>query len=577
MIAPIELGGSVITKAEAGGERDRRGRHAPGFVNSVVGAVIIIVVASLAITAQQTPPPALAELAPSAVQQLKDAPQEQTSDAGEGDGGQGAGGLGTTTTTAAADTPGGAAEASTTIPSIERARVRRCVGDPPRQTEDPQSPPCVPYWTGDNGGATYRGVTRETITLAYPALDERVAEDLMAYFNKRYEFYGRKLKIVPAGQGNVCKDRKASAVQADEEAKAFVGMAANNGNAGACFQTEMARRHLLSSASNVQFGENEMSPLAPYMWQYAMSFDKVMRAVGEMYCARMHGQNAVRAPDPLLKTKPRKLGVIMQNVLRDTDMDTSALDRALAACGAKVEEMARLSSNDDVGLTSPDKAQLAMASMKSHDITTILNLGIAFAAQSISSAADAQRYYPEWIFTTYGGFDSNTVISAFWPQASERQAIFGLTVAPPMRRWALEPAFTAMREVDPGVDPAANINQVQEFTNQYRMMLVAASGIQMAGPNLTPDTFSAALQRTTFPNPKNDPSMSGSVGFSGDHTMTDDIAEFWWSEAAKGPQGWQTAGAVGSVCYLDNGARRRLGAWPKGAGGFFEGTCTNFA
>ena len=34
--------------------------------------------------------------------------------------------------------------------------AKRCVGSPPRQTEDPLSPPCVGYFEGDNFGATAR-------------------------------------------------------------------------------------------------------------------------------------------------------------------------------------------------------------------------------------------------------------------------------------------------------------------------------------------------------------------------------------------------------------------------------------
>ncbi|HEX9889335.1 MAG TPA: hypothetical protein VGA69_07640, partial [Nitriliruptorales bacterium] len=41
--------------------------------------------------------------------------------------------------------------------------TKRCVGDPPRQTEDLMSPPCVAHFGGDNGGATYHGVTGEQI------------------------------------------------------------------------------------------------------------------------------------------------------------------------------------------------------------------------------------------------------------------------------------------------------------------------------------------------------------------------------------------------------------------------------
>src|SRR5687768_11157954 len=41
----------------------------------------------------------------------------------------------------------------------------RCVGSPPRQTEDPLSPPCVPYFEGDNFGDTYQGVTEDEVKL----------------------------------------------------------------------------------------------------------------------------------------------------------------------------------------------------------------------------------------------------------------------------------------------------------------------------------------------------------------------------------------------------------------------------
>src|SRR5688500_5249134 len=50
---------------------------------------------------------------------------------------------------------------------IKTASTKRCVGNPPRQTEDPLSPPCVAVFTGDNGGATYQGVTREEVRVLF--------------------------------------------------------------------------------------------------------------------------------------------------------------------------------------------------------------------------------------------------------------------------------------------------------------------------------------------------------------------------------------------------------------------------
>src|SRR5581483_1652672 len=46
-----------------------------------------------------------------------------------------------------------------------RPNQKQCVGTPPRQTEDPTSPPCVPFFQGDNFGTTYQGVTKNEITV----------------------------------------------------------------------------------------------------------------------------------------------------------------------------------------------------------------------------------------------------------------------------------------------------------------------------------------------------------------------------------------------------------------------------
>ena len=45
--------------------------------------------------------------------------------------------------------------------------TKRCVGKPPRQTEDPLAPPCVASFAGDNFGVTYQGVTKDEISVLF--------------------------------------------------------------------------------------------------------------------------------------------------------------------------------------------------------------------------------------------------------------------------------------------------------------------------------------------------------------------------------------------------------------------------
>src|SRR3979409_813463 len=97
-----------------------------------------------------------------------------------------------------------------------------------------------------------------------------------------------------------------------------------------------------------------------------------------------------------------------------------------------------------------------------------------------------------------------------------------------------------------------------------------ASGIQMAGPNLTPATFEPGLQRARFPNPDH-PIMAGKVGFlGGSHSMTIDAAEIYWSSTATGPYPDATAG---TFCYVDHGRRHSSGNFPVGGDPFFNPVC----
>src|SRR5207249_12173565 len=102
-----------------------------------------------------------------------------------------------------------------------------------------------------------------------------------------------------------------------------------------------------------------------------------------------------------------------------------------------------------------------------------------------------------------------------------------------------------------GVDPVVR-------HHEYRDLLLLASGIQMAGPNLTPGTFEAALQRTVFPNPPS-PLFAGHVGFStGSHRQTIDAAEWWWSVNTVSPYKRPN----GTICYVDHGLRHSPDDWP---------------
>src|SRR5687767_4595120 len=188
--------------------------RSPGVAYTVVTVALAVLVGTLALTSRQTAPPTIAEFAPQAVEQIT----ASSDDAG----GTRGGASGETSTLDEQAAANDAAQQT-----IDVARVRQCVGDPPRQIEDPQSPPCVPYWSGDNGGATWHGVTRDEIrVVATTNYNPSVFAAWQAFFNKRFEFYGRHIRLSERPIAGTPTGDRAAAQAAYEQDRAFASVSA---------------------------------------------------------------------------------------------------------------------------------------------------------------------------------------------------------------------------------------------------------------------------------------------------------------------------------------------------------------
>jgi hypothetical protein len=552
--------------------------RSPGLVYIGLSLAIVVIVASLAITASQSPPPAIAELAPEA-EQIKDAPPEQSSDLGSAGGGGGAGGGVTTTTSTALPLAG----ASTTLPK-RQPRQRRCVGSPPRQTEDPQSPPCVPSWDGiDNGGATSKGVTADEIRVAVPTVEgalDRHDEAMELYFNTRYELYGRKLRLIPyrhAGHNVPCSSMKADAIKVDKEIDAFASLtySIQRGNE-ACHYDELARRGVISVQTQNNppaGGEAHLEKFAPYEWNYLPSVDKILRSLGEVICKNLAGLAPAHALGAQRAATRRKLGLVTEVALAGAPtLDTALLDAALDACGVErflVEQNSNVSPGERNTL-----AKDAVLKFKDAGVTSVVCLcDASYLVQHLFPQATLEAYYPEWIVQDYQGQDTDTQMAA-GNQSDQKSQTFGVRSwnKPVLRNDS--PFWMAIRESDPTF-PAGRY--VYSFT--YWSMLVLASGIQAAGPNLTPQAFQAGLYRTEFSNPGcgGPPYYQACVDFGPvNHTMIQDATLVWYDTQAPPRDTDPSAGGptAGGFCYVDAGRRYRPGPFPAGVRPFFQPTCS---
>jgi hypothetical protein len=569
------------------GDRTRRFRRpgrSSGTANLGIGVAVLAILVPLLLQAATAAPPSAAEFAPNSQHVIKQAPPGQGVTEGPGK-------------PPPPTHPPSAGPTPTPSPStltVPENQVLKCVGPPPlRQIEDPQSPPCKAYWKGDNGGATAQGVTRDAVYIAIPTPESKQSnyEALKKFFNKRFQFYGRKLVFEycngtsNSGEGDQATqdaDAATAAAGCAGDPKPFASQFYRQNNGRYYMEAMGCRYRVVTVGSYSPYDSTYMNQCAPYLYQYPMVVDQEFATIGDWTCARLVGRQATHAagnddsvPPKALNKQTRKFGIMLAPFTSDDPVATAKALRPITsrlhACGVDIPSR-DIIINPVTALFDPSSAQNAVLQMKADNVTTILCECNFFSFGSLQRAADSSSYYPEWATSTFGLNDVNSSFILGQGPADQMQHTFGLTFQPQMTRPLLNPYNIALQEGDPSVGPDTT-TLVEAELEIYRGLLLIASGIQMAGPHLTPATFRDGLRRTNFPNPIT-VTHAGFVGFPSDgYSMTDDAAEWWYSTTADGPFS-DSSSHPGTVCYVEKGIRRTIGHFPHGgADPFFAGSC----
>ena len=548
-----------------GGGDARRRPRGPAALHGAVVVVLLALVATIALHAPPPAPPQIAEFAPQPQKQITQAPQGQSSRFGNGATGRGVGG------SAASPTPTPTAPPTPT-PQPVLAQFP-CYGSPPRQTPDPQSPPCVPSWSGNNGGQTSHGVNAQYVCIGAPNSNTPTVDQneqfLANYFNGNFNFYGRHIMLVPEPNtdnsqdvvsGEISNAKQAGTANSPCGGPIFASMpyVGSGSTTGWSYDDQLAQMGVISVAERPMFTNAVMDSRAPYLWQYNMAFDDQETLLGQMACAQLAGANASHAGEADFTSQPRKFGIIIGG---DPDegsyhSDPAPIVNALARCGVTVPA-AQIYDFHNNSKGDPRYCSAAELQMKNAGVTTVISVTeIADTAETAQLAAQGS-YFPEWVVPTYSFEDIDWWIQNLDPQ-NERQSFMGLSVNPKQVLPSDDPFFQALSQANPGAAPPPQ-STYATYRDFYHDMLLPASGIQMAGPDLTPQSFAHGLQTTRFPNPDTR-IRAGHVGFGpGQYAMTIDAAEMWWSNGGTPPYSDETGGAW---CYVNQGQRVALGAVP---------------
>jgi hypothetical protein len=223
----------------------------------------------------------------------------------------------------------------------------------------------------------------------------------------------------------------------------------------------------------------------------------------------------------------------------------------------------RWSSDDANGQQT---AATAIAQFRLNDVTTVVMDGDAVFGGPFLQTADNQSYFPEWYVAGTWSLDDTSTPNFFQFSRTQWSHAFGLSSKTMAHLTGDQDAQKAYKSIDPA-------NSSADGGGVFPQLLQIVNGIQMAGPNLTPETFREGLNK--MGKRTNDPPWSVGGGYArGDNGYPDDVTEIWWDINAENPNA--LGDNPGAYRFVDCGKRYKAGQLPTSEPKVFvqEGTCT---
>ncbi len=512
-------------------------------------------------------------------------------DSGEVGPGEGPGGGG--------EGPGGRA--------IKTPSTKRCVGAPPRQTEDPLSPPCVASFTGDNGGATYQGVTPDEIKVLiylwgsgcgapqgyrqpgaaagtsqdernpcgeYNDLDEPPREDdyvktrtlrlFARHFNDRYQTYGRHVHfIVYYSKGGTNETFRSEAAEHIQKVKPFAVINYIGGsNAYLETITKKGIMHFLGSGDAVIGGTEErfFQKYGGLVWGYEPTVETRARAAVDWVCKQVlpfpvsFSGNAEKNGQPRVLGLMRMGGPFSDSFFPQMIVYARLVKKGIEDCGGKFAAEGTHDGNcGTAGLCHPSNTHEVenIAQFRQKGVTTIIWAG----GQEHGHGRQASKvnYFPE-IVVAGDGYNDLTLESQGQDPSWWKQAV-AITASPLKNPFSQTPCYQAGKEADPEAPTIDLRNYGCKLFDGVRQLM---TGIQVSGPRLNPQTMEKGFR--AIPEVRSaDPRVPACFYPEGGYSCVQDFATWWYDPAGDDPE----SSNPGCNRALEGGYRRLPGQFPR--------------
>ncbi len=439
--------------------------------------------------------------------------------------------------------------------------------------------PCKAKFTGDNGGATYQGVTKDTIKviifqatpndqvnaiLGAKGLATTDAEDTAAYtayfefINKNYELYGRKImweKVVgdcPSTPPNYDKCNAA----AQEVVKKKPALIIWNTSLYASVFDIWAKAGIPSIGGSA-FDVNFYTQRRPFRYDVGMDGTQAADHIAEYYCKKMKGGNADHSGKvihPQVGTRdavPRKLGIVVPEIEANVATAKEVIAK-VKACGGGTSLYFTYASDIE---RANEQTQSTVENLIANKVTTVTCMCDPIAPVFLTTGMTKNGYFPEFLLPGLGLLDYDLLGQLYDPQ--QMAHAFGPShLGQPTTLDESDPA-KVWRSTGKSGHPCGNngCGLGWAFAN------AAGIAIQAAGPDYGPLTLEQGM--LSLPpsggwEPKKDARQTLYRYGKDDYTGLSDVREVYWDASATTP----VDGSKGAYQNVENGRRWELGNWP---------------
>lgn len=452
--------------------------------------------------------------------------------------------------------------------------------------------PCVDKYSGTNDGSTWNGVTATTITVAIRhtsdstgpnavateaeveaaggvgySTEEQYTHQIVAYFNKMFELYGRHVNLVDFnGQGNYTneelgQDEAGACADADAMSTTVHAFAVLDfeGNFEPQPFTDCAPRYKLYVPEGAAyFPESYYQSLNPYVWAITINGTLISDLFAEFAGKQLYPfPTKWAANDGVLQLNglPRKIATYIPNnaeyqsnaVRQKQDLETEYHIPA--------SRMDQYNYALDIS-TFPQDAQRAIIQFSANHDTSLELACDPISPIFLTQDAVQQNYYPEWVLNGVALTDSDN-FAQLWDQKAIDGHLFGMSEAGDTAT-LLSPSSEAGRAL-----AAAGVPDNPSAVVDYFELLPMFDQLQAAGPDLTPANIAAGSHG--LPSGGGDNTPEGPWHYGTGHTLQLGSREVYWNGTGTS----KADGKVGTYVGIYSGRFFQLGEFPTGEPPYF--------